>query len=155
MTDYINIDTILSGSPALAASVAAAFTQADDELIALRNGNLYDNVFGIILGSDSFTLTSGNGLYQITSESGVTDNLQSINGTASAARILTLTAASGHTITVRHALGNIRTASGADLILTGDRTAMFWRSGSNWVEIGAPNTVATPVIDVLEVQFFS
>lgn len=154
MTTYINIDDILSGDLALAVSVATAFTQADDALVALRRGELYAGISSVTLSSDSFTISASFGAYRISAQSGVTDNLQAINGSASATRILMLTAASGHTITIRHGLSNIRTASGVDLVLSGDRTALFWRSGTNWVEIGAPNPASVQP-DILEIQFFS
>ena len=75
---------------------------------------------------------SGAGLYTLAAASGVTDNLDSVTG-LSAGDMVIMFADSGDTITVRHNQGggNIRTAEGASLTLTGNRYIFGIYDGTN------------------------
>lgn len=72
------------------------------------------------LSGDAFTADtasgSGAGRYVLTSESGSTDNLATINGCQNGDMVI-LFAASGHTITVQHGVGNIKLQGGLNFTL--------------------------------------
>ena len=84
-------------------------------------------------------------IHTVASESGLTDDLDTI--TAVNNTFVILKAASGHTITIRPGVGNIYGASNAVLILTGNRVARLWCLGGAWAVVGvkrrADNLTAT------------
>lgn len=104
------------------------------------NGNLTANEYkyptaqAATLASDAFTVSKGYAV--ITSETGTSDNLATING-GSGRQDLTIQAASGHTITVKNGTGNIFLNSGSDFVLSGDKTLRLFYDGTNWSDIGA------------------
>lgn len=75
-------------------------------------------------------------LYTITSNTGTSDDFDSIIAMASGSQV-TYQATSGHTITVRNnggGTGNIRTKSGASVVLSGDESITLVCDGTNWIE---------------------
>lgn len=98
------------------------------------------------LPSSALTISGGSvtatrGFHTITSEAGVTDDLDLIAQTTLSqdTTLLMLKATTGHTITVRHnqsGTGKIITPDGTNLSLTGNRTLILAKNGSQWDVIG-------------------
>ena len=105
---------------------------------------LKDTVNAMISG-DAVTLTQTKA--RLTSESGTSDNLATVNTPASpnALDMIVLTAAATHTITLKHNTGNIYMPSGRDYALTGNDTVLLvWNDvGSKWVATGLDYQVQT------------
>lgn len=98
------------------------------------------------LPSSALTISGGSvtatrGFHTITSESGVTDDLDLIAQTTLTqdTSLLYLKATTGHTITVRHnqvGTGKIITPDGTNLSLTGNRALLLAKNGTQWDVIG-------------------
>jgi hypothetical protein len=73
-------------------------------------------------------------IHSVTSETGVTDNLDSLTGNQFG-RSVQLFATSGHTITVTHAAGNIRTKTGGSVTMTNTVPINLMFNGVNWCEV--------------------
>lgn len=116
--------------------------------MSLTNGEVVTGGVGltevsteVLLVSDALTVSAG-GLVIVGAESGIADNLATINlgtGLFPAGYQLTLyiTATIGDTITVKHNTGNIVTNTGADITLTSAKMAILQRF------IGTTNSVVT------------
>lgn len=130
------ITQTLSAGAALRAQAQTALDQADQRLIDIAAGNYYGALASVTLASDAFTLSTGAGYYVLTSESSVTDNLATISG-GSASRVITLTAASGHTITLLTG-GNITLPGVSQVRLTSSLTISLIWNGSTWLFLSAP-----------------
>lgn len=88
-------------------------------------------------------MTQTQTLHRIQSESGTTDDLATF--TMNESRFAVVTAASGHTITIKHGTGNIRTYSASDLTLSDSQSVMLWRIGSIVMCIGGGAAVPLPI----------
>jgi hypothetical protein len=72
------------------------------------------------LSSDAFTLVDGKARYELTSQSGTTDDLSTLTadtGVPDDGDIVIVYPASGHTITIKHNVGNIWVASEDDVTM--------------------------------------
>jgi len=104
------------------------------------SGNLTVNAYKLptaqaaTLSSDAFTATKGYVI--ITSQTGTTDNLATING-GSGNTLIVIQAAASNTITVKNGTGNIFLNGGADVALSGDKTLALFYDGTNWADLGA------------------
>jgi hypothetical protein len=104
------------------------------------NGDLFASDFtpqssSVGLVSDAFNCT-GAGFFVLAAETGTSDNLATVNGTATYGRQVCLKAAAGHTITVKHSTGNIFLNSGADFSLSGEKVLLLIHNGTNFAGMG-------------------
>ncbi len=96
------------------------------------------------LSSDAFTATGP--LHTIEGEGAASDNLSTITAQSGTGEFLVLKCANAaHVITVKHNVGNIMTADGADFALNDlKKSITLIRQGSTWYElaraIGSPST---------------
>lgn len=75
-------------------------------------------------------------------QTGTTDDLDTINlGTEG--DIVILRADTGDTITLKHGTGNIITADGQDLVISGQRINMFTFDGGDWVQMSGSGANTT------------
>jgi hypothetical protein len=83
-------------------------------------------------------------MHVIAAESGVADDLATINisadiptasGSTNFRTYILLRADSGDTITVKHGTGNISLGSGADYVLSGNKTLQLLYTGTAWVDL--------------------
>lgn len=105
------------------------------------NGYKMPSAQAATLASDAFTTSKSYAI--LTSESGTSDNLATING-GSGNVLLIIQPASGHTITVKHGTGNIFLNSAADYALSGDKTLLLFYDGTNWADAGIPGSSSSP-----------
>lgn len=108
------------------------------------------------LPSSALTISGGSvtatrGFHTITSESGVTDDLDLIAQTTLTqdTSLLYLKATTGHTITVRHnqvGTGKLMNTSGASEVLTGGRVLIYAKNGSQWDQVGSHGFALTTLI---------
>jgi len=97
-----------------------------------------------VIAADAITPTTM--VVLLRAESGTTDDLSTINGgtTFDPIRLRFSTSAPGHTITVRHNVGNIQLANGKDYVIDGHSKELFLSrsNSSTWYEVRR----ASPVI---------
>ena len=78
----------------------------------------------ITIASDAIDISKNtdnfSGRVVITSQSGTADDLSTITGAEHAGQLLILQGIITHTITIKHAVGNIRSATGSDIVLSGN-----------------------------------
>lgn len=131
------ITTTLTAGTALRTEAQTAFNQANQRLIDIAGGDYYGARTALTIASDAITLVSGAGFYVLTSQTGVTDNLNTVSG-GSASRVVVLVAASGHTITLTGG-GNITSPSGWVIQVTATQpVALIWDSSTWKVVSSAP-----------------
>jgi hypothetical protein len=91
------------------------------------------------ISGDTLTVTSSRSLFS--GEGDTTDDLSTING-GETGDLLYLTANySDYTVTVRHAVGNLRLADGVDAPISGPNETICFlkRSNGNWLEVSRSN----------------
>ena len=97
----------------------------------------------VTLASDAFAPTSTCSV--ISAESSTSDNLATITNTNTQENDwVILFSAAGHTITVKHATGNIHVLGAADKVLSNTVVMAFFRRGANWYEYGGDAGGGTP-----------
>ena len=106
---------------------------------------------GVFAVADTTTLTIATGVvtmtqgfHTIAAETGTTDDLDTINLSASLSSdlgtyrpVLYLIADSGDTITIKHGTGNIVLNAAGDFSLTDAKMLMLFYDGTNWHDLGA------------------
>lgn len=113
------------------------------------------NVLGF---TDVSTLTIASGVVTVTqtmhviaAESATSDDLDTINisadiptasGSTNFRTYILLRADSGDTITVKHGTGNISLGSGADYVLSGNKTLQLLYTGTAWVDLQSSSAAA-------------
>ena len=81
----------------------------------------------------------------VASQSGTSDNFATITNTNTQENDwLVIYAAAGHTITLKHATGNIHTLATADKALSATVATTLFRRGTNWYEFGGGAGGGTP-----------
>ena len=93
-----------------------------------------DGATTLQIASGAVTATTDFHLLQ--SESGVADELTDIVE-AKDRQLLLIQALPGHTITVKHAAGNIYLNGSADFELSGNKSLLLFHDGTNWSDVGA------------------
>ncbi len=117
------------------------------------DGDLFASSFrpqsaAVTLASDAFNCNF-TGAAVLTSESGTADNLATINGTSlTIGRQISIKAASGHTITVKHGTGNISLGGAADFSLSGEKQMLLIYNGSYWTDVGVTSGANTALSNV-------
>ena len=96
---------------------------------------------GFALAASALTIAAGavtvtRSLHTLTSQSGITDDLDTITA-AGDRTLLLLQATATHTITVKHGTGNISLNGAADFALSGYITLLLFWNGTKWVDVGA------------------
>ena len=107
---------------------AITYVTAQNSSIALEQGQGATKT----IASGSILVSSQ--IHSVTSESGVTDDLDSLTGNQFG-RSVQLFATSGHTITVTHAVGNIRTKTGSSVTMTNTVPITLMFNGVNWCQV--------------------
>jgi hypothetical protein len=95
----------------------------------------------VLDGATTLQITSGavtatTDFHLLQSESGVADELTDIVE-AKDRQLLLIQALPGHTITVKHAAGNIYLNGSADFELSGNKSLLLFHDGTNWSDVGA------------------
>lgn len=137
------------GAPAYSTVVNKRFHQLDQGLQDWRNGDIVSpqprldaavtltiDAGGAVVFSQSHHIIAAN--------SGVADDLDTITGGA-VGTLLFLYPQSGHTITLRHGVGNIYNKSGADLALASNSYALLSRMAAAWAVVLAVGGVVSRV----------
>ena len=130
-------NTTQSANKVLAGPTTGA--DANPAFRALVNADLpepvaYKSTSTLTITSDAVTITKN--FHTLTSESGTSDDLATINGGTSK-QFIVLQATATHTITVKHGTGNIYLNGAADFALTGDKTLILFYDGTNYADVGA------------------
>lgn len=91
------------------------------------------------ISSGSIAVTSSRVL--VLGEGGTTDDLDTITGGNTADLLFLTFGATGYTITVKHATGNIRLANGVDEVLSGPNEVIAFvkRNNGSWLELSRSN----------------
>lgn len=142
------VSLIQTGAPGYAIVLNRAFGQLDSRLTRMSNG--LETVNRLRLNaSTGVTISAGGAIavsrsyHVVSANSGTSDNLDSISG-GTEGDLLSLVADTGDSITVRHAVGNIYTSDGNDLILRELHPTWFFYNGSNWVLLYTAQGVERP-----------
>lgn len=162
MTYYIDIDDILANNHIYSADVRQALIDLDQKL------------FNIITGVDTITAPSSQTMkitapsnktiaagvltptassHDVVSESSTTDDLVTISA-ASNTQLLFLRASTGHTITVIHGSGNIKTSGLQNVTLSDSKFLMLVGVGSYWYVVNAGGDHAHSTGDVNDLTAF-
>jgi hypothetical protein len=128
----LKIPDLTQGSTNYAIQTGQGQVQFGDAVTA----NLYKVAAATQLTINTDAATVNRGFHTLQSQTGTTDDLKTLNG-GSGNTFVTIQAASGHTITIKHGTGNIFLNGGADFILSGDKTLVLFFDSSNWSDIGA------------------
>lgn len=96
---------------------------------------------GFITRFDTPTISAGvisatAGLLSIAAETGISDDLDTINSGLTGWKVV-LVAGASHTITVKNGTGNISLNGGADFVLSGNKTLELIYHGTIWSDVGA------------------
>lgn len=143
---------IPTGAPANASTFNAPLGELDGAISSVIGGgiplsqlNLGDASPTLIINSDTITITRS--YHTIDTESAApTDDLATINGSSTGDLLILRIANSSRTVRIVNS-GNIRTASGAPIILDSiDRVALFVYNGTNWVQ-NAVEILSAPASD--------
>lgn len=112
------------------------FYQLDGVIEDQKDGNYYG-------ASSELTITAGGAItvtggYHTVAANGapVVDDLDTINGTVEG-QVITIAAASGDTITLRHGVGNIATMTGGPISMSGNQQLMLLDNGTNLVVLNS------------------
>lgn len=103
--------------------------------------------------NQSLTIASGvvtittNGWYELTSQSGTTDDLDTISG-GSAGQIIILSALATHTITLTDTTGNIELPYDVDYALTGSNYIALFFNGTDWRELSRTQESSPPYVHI-------
>lgn len=144
---------IATGAPGNSNIVNAPLGQLDqaiDEIAStVLDGSAGDFTYQQFLAATPLTITAGGAitptrqLHTVTSNSGTTDNLDTI--TMDEGRSVELVATTGHTITIRDGIGNLYTFSGSDMVLTEAKAVRATRIGSAVFVIGGGSAIPLPI----------
>ncbi len=127
----VNFTPYTSSTPNSQVEINRRFYQLDAVLEQIKDGDYYGAAGSLTIAGGVITIA--NECYvTINAQAGVTDDLDTINGTVEG-QIIVLQAAASDTITLKHAAGNIVTATGGDVIMTGNQEFMLQDNGTNLV----------------------
>jgi hypothetical protein len=98
----------------------------------------------VTIANDTITIVQANMI--VFAETGITDNLATINGgelitgIANYGHEIYIKAQTGQTITIKHAIGNIMLTGGADFTLSGNKVLPLRWFGTSWVDVSTSAT---------------
>jgi len=126
-----NFEDFTGSTPLSQSELNRRFYQLDRVLEEFKDGNIFGASSDLnITIPGAITVTGAN--HTVSANSGVTDNLDTINGTIEG-QVITLAAASGDTITMRDGVGNIVSMTGADVVMSGNQQYELMNNGTNLV----------------------
>jgi len=145
------------GSNAPAFDLTNAVEITDYIVTQSLQNNPYTDTITISSGVVNPSRKASDMTFRVAGEGAAADDLDTINisGSSDGDKIHLVAASSGAAITVKHNNGNIKLATGADLVLTNpqDRLTLQWDSEENeWMELsrGGSSTIAAGAVDTTE-----
>lgn len=127
MSNFTRVAVQATGNAAL---LNTPLTSLDTVLEEFKDGDIQEAATVLTIAGGAVTVTGG--YHTLTSETGTSDQLDTINGGV-LGQIVYLSATATHTITISNSAGNIRDIRGVNVVMSGNVTMAVMFNGTNWL----------------------
>ncbi len=125
-----NFTPFTGATPVSQSEINRRLYQLSGVLDEFKDGNIFGASTELTIAAGVVTVTGA--YHTIAAQSGVLDDLDTINGTIEG-QLITIAAASGDTITLKHGTGNIVTLTGGDILMSGNQQYLLQDNGTDLV----------------------